>query len=839
MIRSRHLVALLLVLSSSTALAQHSVGSISGTIREKLPAGQKTARILLLETTSRSVVQEARPDANGAFQLQDVPFARYILRLVLDTTVLAEQHVVVSSGVPIMVTIDSIRRVSGREVTVSAERDPLDRIKTGAHTFYTAADIAALPKASSEKGIEAVLLSTPGVVPDEDGRLHVRGEDAQLQYIIDGIPVTANMTRVYSSLFSANLIKTVDVQTGGLNAEYGRATSAVMAITTKSGFDRPFFIGASGSAGSFSTREAGLECGGNIGGWGGMYLAGSLSHSDRYLDPITSGDPIHDKGDAGHFFGKFDIVPASGFDIDLLGGYNHTLYQVPNMTVRTPAQDQQQDMNDYLFGARLNLELGENALLSVLGYTRHATAEFTSGGLSRISSAADSAQAVAENEKFFIGGKRTNDVRGAQAEYSACMGWMNLQHNVKVGVGGESYPLSEFFTFAVTNPNLSNPDSSGGDLRYRPYDITQGGHPFLVDRSQTGTSFFAYAQDQVAWDRWTVNVGIRYDVFDLLQRESGISPRLGVNYALNDDLVLFGSYNRIMMQAPVENVLVSSSNEARILTAEEQGTTPTSVQSETSHNLEVGASYRLNDNLTLDVSGYGKMIDNFIVKVELGNSGIIFPVNLKQGLVAGGELRLAMRDWNHFSGFLSVAAGTAMGLKPDDGSSPVAAGLILGEEGKNYSHPFAGEDAFNTEHNQLATAAMEISYQAPYGIFATLGGRFDSGLPFDLTDKNGNGLDAEQSRVELRRRGYSDDVIDLLSLESDMPGSPDKSGAPHVTFDLAAGIDLRALTGANARVTLTAINVLDTPYLYKFESSFGGTHFGTPRTLAIRIEAGL
>jgi len=72
-----------------------------------------------------------------------------------------------------------------------------------------------------------------------------------------------------------------------------------------------------------------------------------------------------------------------------------------------------------------------------------------------------------------------------------------------------------------------------------------------------------------------------------------------------------------------------------------------------------------------------------------------------------------------------------------------------------------------------------------------------------------------------------------------LPGSPDKAGAPHVTFDLAAGIDLHALTGANARITLTAINVLDTPYLYKFESSFGGTHFGVPRTLAIRIEAGL
>ncbi len=78
----------------------------------------------------------------------------------------------------------------------------------------------------------------------------------------------------------------------------------------------------------------------------------------------------------------------------------------------------------------------------------------------------------------------------------------------------------------------------------------------------------------------------------------------------------------------------------------------------------------------------------------------------------------------------------------------------------------------------------------PVGLFATHGGRLDSGLPFDLTDRDGNGLDPEASRAELRRRGYSDDVIDLLSLESERPGSPDKAVAPHATFDVAAGIDL-------------------------------------------------
>jgi outer membrane receptor protein involved in Fe transport len=819
--------------------AQQSVGTIEGAIRDATMRNAKGLRLVLVEAASGATVIESVPEANGSFVLRVVPFAHYTLRLMLDSAELAQRRVAVMSSVPVVVSFDSLRIYRAPEVAVSAA---VDRADTRTHTFYTEEQIENLPVPSREKGFEAILLNTPGVVPDEDGRMHVRGEDAQLQYVIDGIPVTANLTRVYSSLFSSTLIKTVDVQTGGLNAEYGRATAAVMAITTKSGFDRPFIASAWGTVGSFGNRDGGAEVGGSIGDRAALYLAGSASTSDRYLDPIAEGDPIHDAGDARHFFGKGNVVITDRIDASVIGLYDHTNFEIPNGFVRTPAQDQRQELTDYMGGLRVNADIGEASHLSLVGYLRHGDMKFTSGGLMEIMSAADTAKALAENEKFFIGAHRVNDVRGGQLEFSTQTDWLGAGNNVKMGAGGESYPLSEFFTFAVTNPALSNPDSSGGDIRYRPYDLTQGGIPFRVDESRTGKSLFAFAQDQLTFDKWTVNVGVRYDMFDLFEQENAISPRLGVAYAWNDDLVLRASYNRVVMQAPFENILVSSSNEARMLTGAEQGSVPTQVRSEKGNNFELGANYRVNDYLTLDLVGYGKLLEDFIVKVELGNTGIIYPVNHNQGLVAGGELRAEQQTWNNLSGVLSVAGGAALGLKPDDGSSPIDAGLILGEEGTNYSHPFAGEDAFPTEHNQLLTASMNLTYQHPAtGIFATIGSRFDMGLPFDLTDEAGNGVTPEQARVELRRRGYSDAVIDLLDLsqEAENPNSPDKSVAPHAIFDVAAGIDLETLLGVRARIAVTALNVFDTPYLYKFESSFGGTHFGQPRIITLGVEAGL
>jgi outer membrane receptor protein involved in Fe transport len=821
------------------AHAQQSTGTINGIVHDRQSRVEAGVEAQLVELSTGTMVERTAVAPDGRFVFHDVPFARYAVRITYDSLLLAVKGVDLSSSVPITLEISDLSEFALPGVQVVAAHLALTRSQTTSSRLFTAEAIRDLPVASGTKQIEAVLLNTPGVAPDEDGRLHIRGEDAQLQYVIDGIPVTTNLTRVYSSLFDASLIKSADVQTGGMNAEYGVATAGVVALTTKSGFDAPLIAHLSGGYGTYGNREISSELGGNIGGRLGIFVAASSSETDRYLDPVSSGDPIHGEGSTRTYFAKMNGIITEDLELNILGSYNMTDYAVPNSVVKTPAQDQNQELSDYMVGARLNAYIGEQTAISLLGYRRHAEARITSGGLLRISNGGDSARAVAENEKFFIGGERTNEATGGNLEYSTRGNWLDLDHELKAGIGGEEYPLSEFFTFAVTRPGLSDPDSAGGDIRYRPYDLTRGGTPFLVNSSRTGQRFSGFVQDRARFGAWTVSAGLRYDRYALLDTETAISPRLGVAYAWSDNLFLHGSYSRMVMQAPVENILVSSSDEARALTGAEQGSTPINVRSEKANNLEIGARYQLDENLSFELTGYGKLIQDFIVKVELGNSGVIFPVNLKEGLVAGGELRAELHDWNDLSGFLAISGGAALGMKPEDGSSPIAAGLILGEEGRNYSHPFAGEDVFPTEHSQIITAVMNLTYRETSGLFATFGGRFDSGLPFDLTGSNGEGLDAAQSRVELKNRGYSDEVIDLLELESEEPGSPDKSVAPHVIFDLAAGFDFYRLTGFHARVTATALNVLDTPYLYKFESSFGGTHYGVPRTLAVRVEVGL
>jgi hypothetical protein len=828
-------ILFLFVLLPECVRTQQSEGTISGRIKNSKTGFESNLAAQIEEATTRQVVQTMELDSTRTFIFRHIPFGTYEVAIVWrDSIELAYRMIKVVSAVPERIEFEALMEYVSEETVVTAMRSELDKSKTTTNTIFTSSAIQELPSVSGNKKIESVLLNTPGVVPDEDGRMHFRGEDAQLQYVVDGVPITGNLSRVYSSLFNAQIIKSIDVQTGGLNAEYGVATAGVFAITTKSGFDKPFFASASSSYGTFNNREGNVQLGGNINRRTAFYAGFSGSSSERYLDPIASEKPNHSGGRAENIFGKLNFILTDNMELSVLSGYDNTQFSVPNST--NPAQDQVQNMHDYLVGTRLNIGLNSNSVLSIVGYRRFAEARITSGGLRQISSAADSAQAVRENAKFFIGGDRRNTVTGGQLEYSIRNDWFSKQDNLKIGISGEVYPLHEFFTFAVTNPNLSDTAVAGGDLRYLPYDITQGGKPFLVNQSKTGKRFSTYIQDQIHFEKWAFHVGIRADIYELLQTEKSISPRINASYAVNDRLILRGSYNRIVMQAPIENILVSSSQEAKNLVGADQGQTPTAVRSERAHVFELGALVRMNRYLDLDLAAYSKLIKNFLVKVELGNSGVIFPANLKSGFVVGGELRMRLNEWRHLSGSLNVATTVSRGLKPSDGSSPVAAGLILGEEGQNYSHPFGGESSFPTEHNQLLTAAWNLVYRPAKNVFASWGGRFDMGLPFDLVGKNGLGLSASEARAELQARGYSDKIIDLLNLSSEKAGSPDKAVKPHATFDVGAGYNLKSAISFPLTISANVLNIFNTTFLYKFESSFSGTHFGYPRMFVVKAE---
>lgn len=825
----RSLPIVLLLVLVTTSYSQPSTGVLRGKVNTH---GTK-ATVRIRNARSKGIVAEPelqyQNDSIATFSVNDIALGNYYVQLMRSDAYLATKAVSITSAIPVEI---SIEQTVNQELVISGDYlEPMAPLDPPPAVVFDGENIQKMNTVSGSKTIEAVILNTPGVVPDEDGRMHVRGEDANFQYIIDGIPVTANMTRIYAPLFNASTINSADLKRGMLGAEYGIATSGILNVTTRSGFNAPYFGEVSARVGSLGTLEQSVSGGGNIGNKAGLFFGYSGSVTDRYLDPIMSPEPNHTDGSDHHYFGKLDFLISDNMDLVVLGMRNLASFGIANST-EDSKQDQRQKVDDYMLGARLGITLSDNSALALVGYARQYRSENTSGGLMQITSPEDSIKAVTQNEDYFIGARRNNSATGGSAEFTLGNDWLGQNGTFKMGVGYESFPLNEYFTFAVTNPTLSSGDSViQGDPRLLPYDITQGGKPFLVDTSNTGSRISVYATDRFTTGNWTIDAGLRFDRYSLFEDENAISPRLNAWWKMNEDWTLRASYNRIVMQAPLENILVASSPEALELSGTAQGNIPLLVKSEKSHNIELGAFYTISRTFDLDVSAYGKLVDDMIAKSELGVSGVIFPLNLTNAMVVGFEAVLGMHNWNNISGSLGLSIQQSHGLIPEDGSSPVSGGLIIGEEGYFYTHPWTGEDQFPTEHDQTVTAYFNFRYDHPSGFYAGLGGRFDSGLPFDLVDTNGQGPDAERSREILKERGYTDDVIDLLELEGEQPGSPDKAVAPHATFDLMAGFDFEKDLKIPVEVRFNVTNVLDTRYLYKFESSYGGTHFGLPRML--------
>ncbi len=778
--------ALFCICISSRARAQESVATVFGHVHLESPDDAQNLLFGMREITSGTMIETATPDTSGAFEFPLLPFATYDLYVREQGHSIFIRRIEVASPVPIHIALDSI------PITDTSGRSPeWNRSQSELHTLFTAPLVSELPVANTMDGIDAIQRNMSGIVPAENDWMHLRGEDPPPEFIIDGIPITSEETRATMPLLDASFLESADLLRGSLDPEYG--SDGILNINTKSGFNATTFGHAEYSIGTLGNSSQGVDLGGHGGNLFSYYGSYGNFSTNRYLDPISGPNPNHTDGSGSDYFGKLDILPSSDLTITALGYYGATSFQIPNLSTVT-LQDQDNSLIATMFGARIDYDLSKTSILSAMGYTRRQSSSYYSNGL------IDSAS-ISPSLPIILGAHSENFESGGQLAYSARTDWFGARNDFNIAGEVEIYPLAQYLSFFdVMSPSSS--DSARVDRR-----------PFTVDTSATGKRISAFVEDRITTADWTISGGLRYDLYDLLAAESGLSPRINLAYRASNPLTLRASYNRIFQQAPLENYLVSNSSEAALM----MGTSQNIVQPEQSNNFELGANYQFDRYFSLDVSGYYKSLTNMLASFELGNSGIFFPANIKNGTIYGGDLEFLLRDWNHLSGILTVSSCRSLGTVPADGSSPYASGLVIGGLAQSYAMASRGQSHFYTEDAEPLAASFLIRYD-PGVYFFALGGRFDSGLPL----------------------GYIPPIVDVVAAEQSFlfdRGSSltDGSIAPHATFDFSAGYNLSQF-GLPILVSASVINIFNTEYLTAYEPVYGGAHYGMPRTFLIEGE---
>ena len=785
-----------LLFSAQVGFAQARIGTVQGTVKDPTGALVPEAEITITQPLTR-YAQTVQTDQAGTFKLVNIPFNTYKVSAKAVGFQATEESIDLESTIPLNLELTLAIIGTEAEVTVTENGTALLEPDRSSSDTDISQSILERPKgASPSRAIESIVASAPGFVTDDNGRMHPRGSESQVQYVVDGIPVTDNMSAIFSTSLDARTLRTVEVLTGGIPAEFGDKLAGVINVNTRSGLEGPTQGGLSFSGGSFSTGEVAADFSTHTKRFGFLTNL-SASTSQRFLDPPTI-DNFHNFGRTGKGFFRLDYQfdPNNSLrGVFTFGGSN---FQVANRLEQEIAgQDQRQRLRDASQSLTFQHIFSPNAVGQFSYFNRY--------GRARLISNPSSTPVVAQQN-------RTLQNYGGIASLALTRG----SHNMKFGGQVTITPIHENFNFYPT-VHFDDIVDEDGNVLPNPINSFNASNPFVFTGRKTGRTLSAYAQDRFTlFKNFTLDLGLRYDNYKLLISEQGVSPRIAVAYFIpRTQTTLRASYNRFFQPPPAENLLLASSREAASISpiAVIQGAvTVQPILPDKENVFEVGAQQLLSRYLRLNLTVYQKRITNFSDKDQFIETGVIFPIAIASGRVTGEEVRIESTDIKGFHGMASYSNSHAYGV------TPITGGLFLGEDPAELQTQGV---KFSADHDQRNSAQFQFGYNhRPTGFYATFGGRYDSGVPTDV--------EPGTTLADFIAQGFDPRLYNEIDFQRGRV-------RPRMVFDLSVGADLMQKERVSMNLQFDVQNLTNELFLYNFQSVFSGTHIGPPRLFSGRI----
>ncbi len=421
-----------------------------------------------------------------------------------------------------------------------------------------------------------------------------------------------------------------------------------------------------------------------------------------------------------------------------------------------------------------------------------------------------------------------------------------------------------------------DPNGIPASLRWLPAGQTSSGlYNFKGSANIKETAL--YLQDTVTIKNWSLNLGVRGDIYRGISSAQQLEPRLGIAYNFKPtSTVLRVSYARTMETPFNENLILASTgcNDPVIFDLQQSVSGGQCVSSNIPplspghrNEFHAGLEQAFGKYLVVDGEYIWKYTHKAFDFSVLGDTPITYPIEWASSKIPGYAIRASVPNVHGFTAYVVMSSVAARFFTPQ-------------VSGIGATPPTPGEaSVFRIDHDETFNQTTHLQYQ-PWkrGPWVGFNWRYDSGLvagpvpcfggescangpagggPNNLIDVSGITPD-QQFQAGLfcgtlratpttpisssfganlcPAANYGSKYVSIPA-----PGTEDDDKnppriQPRNLFDIAVGHD-NLFHGDRYKWSLrfTVINLTDKTALYNFLSTFSGTHYVTPRAETVEL----
>lgn len=447
-------------------------------------------------------------------------------------------------------------------VEISGARDQARNDVQVSKLTVTTKEIKQLPSMGGEPDIAQYLPVLPGVIStgDQGGQIFIRGgSPVQNRIMLDGLTIVNPFHSIgFFSVFETELIRNVDVFTGGFNSEHGGRISAVVDIHTRDGSSKKLSGLVSGSPFMLKTiLEGPIVRGSSDKASNISYILGA-----KYGLINKTGKSLYEYASDANglpygfqdFYGKVSFAAGTGSKVNIFGFNFNDDVDYPGIT----------GFNTSISGGALQYNLipsSSNTIINgIVGFSKYGTKQIT-----------------ADNKE------RTSNLGG----FNAKVDFSNYGRNNRFTYGLEANILKTEFSF----------------VNYRNYKYIQ---------SDNTTEVSAYMKYYQKVGNLILEPGLRYTYYASLS-ESQVEPRLGLKYNITDHIRLKGAggfYSQNLVSSVSEqdivNLFVGFLSGPEETVYKPASKTPSDSKLQKSWHAIAGVELDITEQLSLDIEAYYK-----------------------------------------------------------------------------------------------------------------------------------------------------------------------------------------------------------------------------------------